>query len=34
VPVMILWQKLEAHGRQLGSEEINQFETIAIEGRK
>jgi predicted SAM-dependent methyltransferase len=25
---------LESHGRELGSEEINQFETIVVEGRK
>jgi len=27
-------QSLEAHGKELGSDQINQFETIAIEGRK
>ncbi len=27
-------QGIEAHGKELGSEEINQFETIVIEGLK
>jgi predicted SAM-dependent methyltransferase len=27
-------RNLETHGREIGSEEINQFETIVVEGRK